>query len=218
MEYIFILMGVVMVVGAFVNQFWLRAHAEELLTRHISNKGYEVRSFEIIHYPSSSRYSRNPGLARVVVLDVRNDEELRGKITWNDGLGDLSGIHLTIDPRQIPVRDTPPEPEHQMRYMEDSSEAGVMMEVNRRLDEITAQPNWMEPYDLDGSGHIDEEEWSILRNQVVAQVRAELGTPGVHAVLTPQNGMPSVEAQRKDDAPNPEDKAPSPDESQEVLW
>jgi len=53
-----------------------------------------------------------------------------------------------------------------------------MMEVSRRLDAITEEPDWVAVYDLDGSGHVDADEWETLRHRVIANVRAEMEMRG----------------------------------------
>jgi len=50
----------------------------------------------------------------------------------------------------------------------------LLQEVAHRLDQITQAPNWIEEYDLDGSGHIDDEEWEILRSRIIEEVKTEL--------------------------------------------
>lgn len=209
------------------NYFWSHSQAEPMLRDWALRQGYTVRSLELIHHAKNSRHSTTPGLAQVRLYRELDDKEYRGKMTWEVGFFSLRKIEFEPYFHIRSTDDLPVEPEAQMRYVEDTSEAGVLVEVNRRLDAITSQPNWMEPYDLDQSGHIDEEEWSILRNSVMQQVRAELGEPGVHPVTTPQHGLEAVSAdvaRLVEKAANPPSRSGSkaetgsPDDSQEILW
>ena len=54
----------------------------------------------------------------------------------------------------------------------------VDQEVAMRLDAITARPGAMLEHDLDGSGHIDSQEWDALRAKVRAEVLAERAEGG----------------------------------------
>lgn len=54
-------------------------------------------------------------------------------------------------------------------------EQQIRQEVAQRLDRISANPQEMMRYDLDGSGHIDQREWDAVRQRIRAEVEADLG-------------------------------------------
>lgn len=199
------------------NHFRLRASVEPSLRAWAKSSGYNVISLEVTQYASRTRYSSTPGQARVVMTRYDLDIEIPGRLIWDLGFFEIISIDfvpyraISNAERRAQSLDADLDEERLATlYIEDDGEAQVLNEVNRRLDSITSQPNWMEPYDLDGSGHVDEEEWSILRGNIMAEVRGELGDPGVRSVMTPAQGVDAVQ------------KLPAPvvqaDDEEDVLW
>jgi hypothetical protein len=210
-------LGFILVVLAIGNNFRVRANAETSLRTWAKGQRYEVISLEVTQHAHRSRYSRTPGEAQVVLRRQDLDLDIPGRLSWDGGLLEISGIEffpfrsISNAERRAHGSDVHLDEERLATlYIEDDGEAQVLNEVNRRLDSITSQPNWMEPYDLDGSGHVDEEEWSILRGNIMEEVRGELGDPGVRSVMTPAQGVDAVH------------KLPAPvaqeDGEEDVLW
>lgn len=186
--WIFMIMTLPLVIA---NYFRVRNNAEDDLRKWARSMGFRVILLEL----TSSKYNSLFGEAQVLIRDA-DDHEVSGRFAWK--YGNFGPVNIEFFPaRSIsnaerrahsPDADVAEERLATL-YIDDDGEAQVLNEVNRRLDSITSQPNWMEPYDLDGSGHVDEEEWSILRGQVMAEVRGELGDLGVQAVAAPKQSQ-----------------------------
>lgn len=207
----------IVVVASFANHFRVRANVESSLRTWAQESGYRVISLEVTQHAATTRYRTTRGAAEVVLMRLDLDIEIPGHLSWNSGLFEIGSIQFhpsraisSAERRSYSLDADLDEDRLSTLYIEDDGEAQVLSEVNRRLDSITSQPNWMEPYDLDGSGHIDEEEWSILRGNIMDQVRGELGEPGVRSVMTPAQGVDAVQ------------KLPAPvvqeDDEEDVLW
>jgi len=199
------------------NHFRVRANVESSLRTWAQGSGYRVVSLEVTQHAVTTRHRVTPGAAQVVLVRRDLDIEIPGRLSWNSGLFDIGSVEfhparaISNAERRAHTPDAVLNEERlSTLYIEDDGEAQVLSEVNRRLDSITSKPNWMEPYDLDGSGHIDEEEWSILRGNIMEEVRGELGEPGVRSVMTPAQGVDAVQ------------KLPAPvvqeDDEEDVLW
>ncbi len=207
----------IVVVAGIANHFRVRANVESSLRTWAQESGYLVISLEVTQHAVTTRHRITPGAAQVVLIRRGLDIEVPGRLSWTSGLFDIGSIEFhpsraisSAERRSHSLDADLDEDRLSTLYIEDDSEAQVLNEVNRRLDSITSQPNWMEPYDLDGSGHVDEEEWSILRGNIMAEVRGELGDPRVRAVLTPAQG---VDAVHKLPVPVVQD-----DDEEETLW
>lgn len=179
-----ILAGVTFAVG---NPLYLRLNFRALVVDWGRQNNYDVLDVDVQSYPRGGRGYRRPGVARVRLVRRLVDDEAEGTLEWEAGLFGLTNVRWTAD-RLVSAERASQEantyfPEAKVPV--EDVEMAVINEVNRRLDGITEKPNWMEPYDLDGSGHIDDEEWSILRGKVMEEVRAELGAPGVSVVSSP---------------------------------
>lgn len=166
---------------------WARATTEETLREWAKGRGLEIISINISSLGGRPPFQRRgfneplpwfPGRAQVKIR--RQGEESEGRLVWDVAMYSISNIEFT--PSRVILAD---QPAVSGLLAGDASEAEILTEVNRRLDSITSRPNWMEPYDLDGSGHVDEEEWSILRGNVMAEVRGNRGDPEVRSVLAP---------------------------------
>lgn len=196
MTWFFALVALVLAAGNF---FRVRANAESSLRTWAKNNGYKVVSLSVVRHAVTTRYRKTPGEAQVVMSRFDLDTEIPGRMSWRAGFIDVVKIEFipfraisSAERREHSADANLDEDRLATLYIEDDFEAQVLSEVNRRLDGITTQTNWMKPYDLDGSGHIDEEEWSILRGSIMADVRGELGDPRVQAVLTPAPGVEPV--------------------------
>ncbi len=190
---------------------WARATTEETLRDWAKGRGLEIISINISSLGGRPPFQRRgfnehlpwfPGRAQVKIR--RQGEESEGRLVWDVAMYSISNIEFT--PSRVIL---PDQPAVSGLLTGDASEAEILTEVNRRLDSITGQPNWMEPYDLDGSGHVDEEEWSILRGSIMAEVRGELGDSGVQAVSKPVQG---------DDEASLPMPMKQDDDEEEVLW
>jgi hypothetical protein len=189
---------------------WARATTEDSLREWAKGRGLEIISIDISSLggrPPFQKHGLNkplpwfPGRAQVKMR--RHGEESEGRLVWDVSMYSMSNIEFT--PSRVIL---PDQPAVSGLLAADASEADVLTEVNRRLDAITSQANWMEPYDLDGSGHVDEEEWAILRGSIMEEVRSELGDSGVQAVSKPDDGAAST-------LPAPEKQD---DDEEENLW
>ena len=184
----------------------IKSGSYDRILKWSDDRGYRLLSCEILTYASNGRYSNTPGLARIRIKRLVNDEEMSGSLHWTAGFLELKEFSFSPDMRTLAAQraaatigvDTA---EMALPLAGEDQDLRVLSEVNRRLDAITSQPGWVTEYDLDGSGHVDEEEWSILRGNVLEQVKAELGQPGVHAVMTPDQGTPAVSPAAKAVAP-----------------
>ncbi len=191
-------------------KLWARATTEQALRDWAKGRGLEIISIHIASFGGRPPFQRGnvnerlpwfPGRAQVKMRRSLQGTESEGRLVWDTRMYSMSNIEFI--PARVILPDQPAVSGH---LVADASEADVLTEVNRRLDSITSKPNWMTPYDLDGSGHVDEEEWSILRANVMAEVRGELGDPGVQAVSKPVQ-VSTLPAPAKQD-----------DDEEEVLW
>ncbi len=207
--WIFIMVTLPLVIANYVR---VHNNVEDELRKWARSSEFRVILFEL----TSEKYNSLFGEAQVLFRDSA-DREIPGRLTWK--YGNFGPMNIEFFParsisnaeRRAHTPDANLEEERLATlYIDDDSEAQILNEVNRRLDSITSRPNWMEPYDLDGSGHVDEEEWSVLRGNIMAEVRGELGDSGVRAVLTPAQGVDGV---HKLPAPLVQD-----DDEEENLW
>lgn len=174
----------------------LRSTTVERIAAWARQQGYKMLSCEVLRYAHRRNGQRLSGLAHVQLTRIIDGTQFSGTVTWEHGIINLKEFAFIPESQRALTRDHTDEVAGiDVHVAGDATEANVLSEINRRLDQITSQPNWSAAYDLDHSGHIDEEEWSILRNQVSEQVRAELGEPGVQAVLMPAgDGTTSVDS------------------------
>ena len=214
MTIFFIVLGVLGLVAYAVVPNWTRSTTEDRLREWARGRGYEIITMHIASHSERTAFQNRytapgqvvyvPGRAEVRLRHVMRDVEIQGRLVWDSGMTGIKNIDF-IESRVF----SSDEPAVSALIVGGDTEAQVLAEVNRRLDGITSQPNWMEPYDLDGSGHVDEEEWSILRGDIMAQVRGEIGDPGVRSVSTPEEGAKPVR------------RLPAPvvnDDDDGVLW
>lgn len=149
---------------------------EQAVKRWCKTQGVQLIGFEVGSRPSlgeqqfliySATEQSKEGYVQVTIRRPGAEIEVLDMM-WTIGtMGPR--LHSLQGPVDLPpgVEDLPPSP----RELE-------MMEVSRRLDAITEEPDWVTAYDLDGSGHVDAEEWEILRQRVIADVRAEMEMRG----------------------------------------
>lgn len=180
----------VVLVGGFIfavgNASYLRFNSEQLLRQWATEKGFRVLELDLIadRPGTPRRYTNIPIEAFVVLVDAEGKERF-GQLTWKYGFFEISRIHFSETKKVLREEQRPrgldrgiSETRLANLYVTDDGEAALLNEVNRRLDRITSQAGWMEPYDLDGSGHVDEQEWAALRTKIMAEVRGEMGQPG----------------------------------------
>ena len=182
--WIFIIMTLPLMIANYVR---VHDNVEGELRKWAQSSGFRVILFEL----TTEKYNSLFGEAQVLVCDS-DDREIPGRLTWK--YGNFGPMNIEFFParsisnaeRRAHTPDANLDEELLATlYIDDDREAQILNEVNSRLDRITSQPGWMEPYDLDGSGHVDEKEWSILRGNIMAEVRGDLGDPGVRSVSTP---------------------------------
>ena len=168
MEFLFF----ILLFGAFIAKDWMiKSGSYDRILKWSDDRGYRLLSCEILTYASNGRYSNTPGLARIRIKRLVNDEEMSGSLHWTAGFLELKEFSFSPDMRTLAAQraaatigvDTA---EMALPLAGEDQDLRVLSEVNRRLDAITSQPGWVTEYDLDGSGHVDEEEWSILRGNV----------------------------------------------------
>ena len=104
-----------------------------------------------------------------------------------------------------------------MTHIASDKDAILASEVAKRLDEITQTPGWIHEYDLDGSGHIDSQEWEALRARVVAQVKADLSGHDFLNALEPREMLDLPAELTKDDEATPA-QAVQDDPAQDAVW
>lgn len=203
---------VLMVAGAF---YRVENSAAEKLKKWAVGKGYHVISFELVSHAEIMRNGCVPGVAMAALQRHDLSEPVSGRILWERGYFDITSIEFIpdqtmtrADRRALNPQEGVDEERLASLYVVNDRDAQILTEVNRRLDSITSQPKWMEPYDLDGSGHVDQEEWSILRNQVMDKVLGESGDLGVRAVAAPEHNKKT---------PAPHSGVPQEDD-EENLW
>jgi hypothetical protein len=104
-----------------------------------------------------------------------------------------------------------------MTHISSDKDAILASEVAKRLDEITQTPGWIHEYDLDGSGHIDSQEWETLRARVVAQVKADLSGHDFLNALEPREMLDLPAELTEDDETKPAELAQD-DPAQDAVW
>jgi len=141
------------------------------------SKGLVYLGHTIIKRPHRrGRYGPfQPGRVRIDFQRGLTGELEGGSADWNKG---AFGHQIIFDRVVIPNTPERALPEGPMPFVADGEENRLAVEVARRLDSITQKPGWIAEHDLDGSGHIDSEEWDILRERVIAEVRAEFEVAG----------------------------------------
>lgn len=151
-----------------------RGTLNDALTRWSKLHALDIVRYDVL--PGASQ-AAGPGQLRITFRrhGLREFEEC--VVGWKTNL-----LGLTIDA-------PPPPPQRPGAFEGTSYESGVLRplsapatadervraEVVRRLNLITSQSGWAKNYDLDGSGHIDEDEWQILCQNTEREVREELG-------------------------------------------
>lgn len=103
-----------------------------------------------------------------------------------------------------------------MTHIASDKDAILASEVAKRLDEITQTPGWIHEYDLDGSGHIDSQEWEALRARVVAQVKADLSGHDFLNALEPRESLDLATKLNEDG--EVASVQPAEDPAQDAVW
>jgi len=159
--------------GALVlKQFIAAATIRSVADEWCAMKGLELIELTVRSHPHHGQRSYSPGELSMRIRRKTTDDIEVWYGTWDLGffrakIKDVNPISTLREPgyRQLST----PDPE-----ITNDPEAAIMAEVARRIDQITGQPGWAAAHDLDGSGHIDDEEFRILRERVLAEVRTEL--------------------------------------------
>lgn len=129
------------------------------------------KDFELVKFTTG----RAPNRKLTLRIRRKGSEEIElweGSWVPRFGRAEVSDFYPVSEKKEPVSRQlSAPDPE----FVRDPDEA-IMAEVSRRLDQITSQSGWADAHDLDGSGHIDKEEFEALRAQVIAEVRAEFAS------------------------------------------
>lgn len=167
---------VILIIGLVIGVSAFRAlHSESAALEAKCQSWCRSRGLEFVSYEIYSRPHRNgrygPVLPGTVTVKFRRSsgesvEEAVGK--WQPGT--LQNVILDIEaPRQSSQL---PDDIGGANAEELTEEEQIMLEVSRRLDQITSEAGWAREHDKDGSGHVDSQEWDELRRKIEAEVRA----------------------------------------------
>lgn len=160
-----------------------------------------------------SWFGENISFQHYIEADFRLHGDNQADLPPNMKLEDAGKLMKTNDPNSM--QRTPQAAA--MTHISSDKDAILASEVAKRLDEITQTPGWIHEYDLDGSGHIDSQEWEALRARVVAQVKADLSGHDFLKALEPRE-MDDLPAE-----PTNENEATSvqpvqEDPAQDAVW
>lgn len=160
-----------------------------------------------------SWFGENISFHHYIEADFGLHDQSAADLTPNMKLEDARQLMNTNDPSAM--QRTPQAAA--MTHISSDKDAILASEVAKRLDEITQTPGWVHEYDLDGSGHIDSQEWETLRARVVAQVKADLSGHDFLNALEPREMLDLPAELTKDDETKPAELAQD-DPAQDAVW
>ncbi len=196
----------IVAIGWFIESTQRDARKEDL-TRELRRHGLEISEVKV--WSTGGKHNRH---FRFEFEARRADDPvtyLGSGLFEKHGSVPIIGWHGE-DPRRVAAPALAARPLH-APDAEMSAEQRINMEMAARLDRITGTPGAMLEHDLDGSGHIDSQEWDALRAKIRAEVEAERGLG-----LAPPRPPPSGEAAAAEDAAVAEEEKAAATEEEEV--
>ncbi len=210
----FLLICAVILVAGYLAYVFEKVGIEEKAKKWCAQQGHTFLRLEIYARPHRAhRYGpHTPGRVGVTIKRGHDNVEEERVAEWNVGLfGSSLSFPMSFNSRT--VLDSYKEEEPSLQSDEDL----IRMEIAQRLDAITTQAGWAEAHDLDGSGHVDSEEWEALRQKIDAEVRANFSRKVEHGPNAPAPEAKSL-SQSTVSSSVTHPKASGDEDENESIW
>lgn len=214
----FLLIVVVIAVAGYLAIVYEKMSVEEKARNWCEQQGHILVRFEI--YARPHRVHRfapyTPGKVGVTFRRGYDNVEEERVADW---LVDMFGTRLSfpppIDSRAVLEGFGDDVDAHEQTPQSD--EDRIRMEIAQRLDAITSEPDWARAHDLDGSGHVDGQEWEALRQKIEAEVRANFSRTVEPGPIAPAPEAKSLSQSTVSSSVSPP-KASGDEDENESIW